>query len=394
MNTLERLVHRRLEQFPRIKTLITRGYQRALGVLPYTEVIPDFVMSARGCFYGFHDKSPWSADAQHLLAHRTMSPPGNNTALQIGVVAIEDGQFRELGKTSLWSTQQGSELQWCGKQIWYNDKTGSRQTARVIDRTGQALGQYELPVAAIDPAGSRFASYCFARLARSMAGYGYADPALNAQRRATLLVCDTSTGMIQTVFEAPQDTPTTLHVISHTVFSPDGRYLSFYLRKTKARNLFTTQFFVVDTKHNTVKPYPDVTDCSHYTWIGDNEVFAYCRASDPFDWAYRIVEIDTQRCRPIASLAHLTDGHPQYCHATNTIVSDSYPDRQRLQSLYVFDLERDCVDEIARLRIPMQFIGAQRCDFHPRWSHDGRLICIDTAHSGERALTVVRAKPG
>jgi putative transposase len=44
------------------------------------------------------------------------------------------------------------------------------------------------------------------------------------------------------------------------------------------------------------------------------------------------------------------------------------------------------VAEVRRLK---QLEEENRCDLHPRWSPDGRQVCIDSAHEGERQMYIV-----
>ena len=44
---------------------------------------------------------------------------------------------------------------------------------------------------------------------------------------------------------------------------------------------------------------------------------------------------------------------------------------------------------IARVFAPFHYDFDGRCDLHPRWSRDGKRICIDSVHEGKRALYVI-----
>ena len=69
------------------------------------------------------------------------------------------------------------------------------------------------------------------------------------------------------------------------------------------------------------------------------------------------------------------------------VVTDTYPDRRRIQSLYVMTGKR--VKRIARVFSPFKYGGDTRCDLHPRWSKDGKQICFDASFGGKRSVCVV-----
>jgi len=60
----------------------------------------------------------------------------------------------------------------------------------------------------------------------------------------------------------------------------------------------------------------------------------------------------------------------------------------------VFDTETGRRYDLARLKAPKRFATTDpykhwQCDLHPRWDRSGRVICFDSAFSGERALCTI-----
>lgn len=72
------------------------------------------------------------------------------------------------------------------------------------------------------------------------------------------------------------------------------------------------------------------------------------------------------------------------------LVTDSYPDKNSIQHQRVSVLEKDCCVEIGGYH-SMLGVSDWRCDLHPRWSPDGRLITFDSSHEGHRGIYAVNA---
>ena len=67
-------------------------------------------------FFGYYDKSPWSADGRYLLAMENAFADRNPTLsdpLTVGVIDLEEERrFEPLAKTLAWNWQQGCMLKW------------------------------------------------------------------------------------------------------------------------------------------------------------------------------------------------------------------------------------------------------------------------------------------
>jgi glycosyltransferase involved in cell wall biosynthesis len=72
------------------------------------------------------------------------------------------------------------------------------------------------------------------------------------------------------------------------------------------------------------------------------------------------------------------------------VVTDTYPDRARMQSVYVMD--GDSVTRLARVFSPFKFDGDVRCDLHPRFDRLGSRIMVDATFEGRRAMYELPAR--
>ena len=71
------------------------------------------------------------------------------------------------------------------------------------------------------------------------------------------------------------------------------------------------------------------------------------------------------------------------------MLSDTYPRGRDVQTLLLFEPATGRRVDIAVFKSPPEFVGDIRCDLHPRWSRDGRQVCVDSTDDGTRQVYVV-----
>src|SRR5437660_4396697 len=112
MNTIELAVYNLVKRNPRLKMGVRNAYQRICDVVPVKRAESAYEIIAReGFYFGFHDKTPWSADETKLLANRVLVPlrmPQPDDELEVGFVqGSEYREFVPVGRTRAWNWQQG-----------------------------------------------------------------------------------------------------------------------------------------------------------------------------------------------------------------------------------------------------------------------------------------------
>ena len=76
------------------------------------------------------------------------------------------------------------------------------------------------------------------------------------------------------------------------------------------------------------------------------------------------------------------------------MITDSYPNALRLQSLYVYDFGSKTTKCIGKFLMPEKFqtkkVENHWCvDLHPRLNKNGTIVCFDNAYSGVRSLATI-----
>lgn len=374
-------------------------------------------------FFGYYDKCPWDPTGRHLLAHKLDffdRQPRPHEEAAIGVIDLTSGLFHELDRTAGWSWQQGAMLQWlpldaghlagggpATADILYNQFDGRRYTAVMRDIHGGGTRVFDRPVYCVSPDGRQAMSLDFERLHRLRPGYGYAslpDPWENVLAPADTGIhwLDLQTGASRMVMSldwaahcAPRDAfDRTEHWFNHLTFTPDGRRFVFLHRWKQPDQLqLTTRLYTARPDGRDSRLLLDTGMVSHYAWRDPHTLLAWVRLPDgpPHEGreCYALIDDRTGRCEPVAPDVLNRDGHMTYSPDGRWVLTDTYPDRQQMRTLLLYEPASGRRIDLGRFFSPRDLPVECRCDLHPRFSRDGRQVCIDSLHEGFRGIYIM-----
>lgn len=358
-------------------------------------------------FFGYFDIAPFDANDRLALAHRVQRKAHpKRDDVEVGYYDLATGEYHHLGQSALWCWQMGSRLRWLpdGNVCW-NDMYDSKTYGCVIaDVRGNILQRLPVSLYDVDRDGRFGLSLNFSRLQRLRPGYGYErlDDSTKGDRcpaSAGIEIVDLKTGgssqlvSLQSIATlAPQPTMQhAIHYLNHLSFSPDGSlFCVFHLwqaedGKRRMRHL------VFGRDGQLQSHIPGQEHVSHFDWFEDAQALvAFARLPGDERAKYQKVDAKTGAASDFSHTAIYTDGHPSIRPGRDhVLVSDTYPDRASFRQLYLYDTGTGKRTEVAAFYSPPSLFGERRCDLHPRWSHDGGYVAVDSAHSGVRSLVVL-----
>lgn len=399
---MEKLIYDLVKDRPWLKDWLKKIYQHIFSLMGrQREVLPEGMVIRPNTFFGFHDKSPWSADNTLLLGHQYIGT-GNEQEVatrKIDIVIFSGENWltpTKIATTSAWNWQQGAQLQWKGENILFNDFINGECRAVEVDKFGQVIKVHKYAVGAISPIDKAMASYCFKHFGDVMPGYGYdfngASAKSNIAADTLLIILDDGHKEVELLgHELPGvvfgEVILGEPFISHALFSPDGKKLAFMRRLAVPGRRRRSALYIFDRANQSVVRVPFKDMVSHFCWLSDNVIFAYANTENG-DGYYQY-QIQSDQLIPFTNKLKSVDGHPHAEMTGKKVVFDTYPDKRRLQQLAVYDFQSQSLNEIAKLYSPMKFWDGKRVDLHPRFRPDGSYVCIDCSTTGVRALATL-----
>lgn len=403
IDKLEIWVHDHILKNDKIRHFIYGAYQRVLYMTSskfqfegdIEKITPN---DGYEYLFGYYDKCPWSDDDRYLLALKVknaFSEADSTKPAEIVRISVENKSVETLAVTHSWNVQQGCMAQWLSNdEILYNDFRNGSYCAVVLNLINKSERIIGIPVYTVSADRRIALSLDFSRLHRLRPGYGYANiPEITKDEKCPDTTCIWKINIISgevtpllkytdfANFEPRQEMECAEHKVNHLMISPDGlRFM--VLHRWFKNGVKYTRLITCNIDGTEMFNLSDDDFVSHCCWKNNKEILSYLNKKDGGKGYYLMKDRTHEFKRCWKQLA--MDGHPTYSYDGKYVVTDTYPNRRRIQSLYI--MNGSSVTRIARVFSPFKYGGDTRCDLHPRWSRDGKQICFDASFGGKRSV--------
>ena len=364
-------------------------------------------------WFGYYDKLQFDPTSRYVLGmqvdfeHRSPAP---DEVVKIGIIDLmENDRWTEIGTSNAWGWQQGCMLQWIPKsntEVIWNDRIGNQYVSHVYNfKTGKTR---TLPKAiyALSPDGKWAIGTEFSRIQGLRPGYGYAGiPDPYAEEKIPdeigIYKMNLKTGKSKILFSIAdiaqipnkgKSVTDNWHWFNHLLVSPDSKRFLFLNRwrakKDERQKMavgdFMTRMFTCDANGKDLYCIDPSGFSSHFVWKDNDHVCVFTKP-DGQEWGFYEIEDKTGKYVRIGKEKMPVNGHQTYLpigNHTEWLLNDTYPDKNRMQTPYLYHTPTDRRIDLGQFLSPPQYSGEWRCDLHPRFSPDGKKVVIDSTHEG------------
>ena len=353
---------------------------------------------------GYYDINLFSKDEKKILFHRILKNNKYDYCIELCIFDLENNNEITIDHTKLFSLQFGSRLSWFNENIisantldkntlsttLWNSKNNKIKIINIFNKAIYSWSNNSLFGAVIN----------MKRLAKLRSGYGYNinyDLKTKIPEDDGLEIIDQSSKKIIFFFSLNQiccdefkdsKYEDYYHYISHLVWNDDSSIIMFdYVITNFKRRFSKLCFFNLKNNKFWYWDLGNTISVSHFTWINSKEFISSSKKkTEGFNFYTGSYNNDKN------INLHLTngDGHPFKYKNDNKILIDTYPNRFSEQTLYDLNLNDNNTKYIATFFSPINFIGANKCDLHPKLSSSGNFIGVDCCFNGKREIIVIK----
>lgn len=386
MNFLRLIKNKVLENFP------------AKGIPGTKDIICD---PEYHCHVGYYDFDPINSNNQ-IVYHKTHKRFTKNITpdfAEIMISPIDETQKVtpiSIAHTQACNWQLGSRVHWYDSdKLMFNDidKNG-KQISKILDINNQEVTEiFDLPFWQTSWDRSLAASLNFQRLKYKRPGYGYnGSNKYGNEEYLEVFKCANGKSLFRFSISdlvANSGLNLTVHddlYLNHVSWCPcNSKFVTLLHSEDSSKKIRKVYPFLIDIKSQNIVLLNNSGFFSHHIWLDQDTFFAYLEINGKRVWGTWTNNTGWQA----TLLSHNEDGHPTLVNS-NSLVIDTYPNRLSKMNLKQYDLYSGKEIQLCgSLRNRSDFVGALRCDLHPRWSKTEHLI-IDDPSETLRAVRLIR----
>jgi len=355
-------------------------------------------------WFAYYDKLEFDPGGRYVLGmevdfeHRSPKP---DDVITVGMVDLRQAdKWIELGQSGAWCWQQGCMLQWrpgSKTEVLWNDRQGDRFVCRILDVETGKRRTVPHPIYSVSPDGRKAVSPDFRRVNDMRPGYGYGGlPDPNAEVLAPedsgIFVIDLDTGKQELVVSLAEiagipyprgDLSKAKHYFNHLLVSPDGRRFEFLHRWGEPKWRGGTRMLTAAMDGSDVRVVDHSGRTSHFIWRDPRHILAWSWHESHANRFYLFEDRTGGKVQVVCKDVMPQNGHCSYLPGNEWILNDTYPGRDRKQTVYLYHVVTGRKVPLGHFHSPPEYKGEWRVDTHPRFSPDGRSVVIDSPHTGE-----------
>ena len=364
-------------------------------------------------WFGYYDKLQFDPAGRYVLGmevdfeHRS---PKADDVIKIGMVDLKNGEkWTELSQTSAWCWQQGCMLQWrpgSNDEIIYNDRQGDRFVCHILNIQSSRKRTLPYPIYTVSPDGLTAVAPDFRRIQDMRPGYGYAglpDPNKDsaAPKDSGIFRINLDTGGRELIIslaeiakfgQIPGNPKDAKHYFNHLLYNTDGsRFIFLHRWRATGLRSFGTRMLTAKSDGTDIHIVDPYGKTSHFIWRDPEHILAWAWHPSHGD-AFYLYQDGTDTVEMGHHVGYPTmvvgksimtrNGHCTYLPGNQWILNDTYPDKERKQNVYLYNVATGKTVPLGYFYLPPEYNGEWRCDTHPRFSPDGQKVVIDSPHAG------------
>jgi len=368
--------------------------------LPDSPPIRSITRGPKFHWFSYYDKLQFDPSGRYVLGmevdfeHRS---PKADDIIKIGMVDLKNGDhWTELGQSSAWCWQQGCMRPASKDEIIWNDRQNERFVCHILNIKSKRKRTLPYSIYTVTPDGRTAVVPDFRRIQDMRPGYGYAglpDPHKDtaAPKDSGIFRIDLDTGNRELIIsladiakfgQIPGNPKDAKHYFNHLLFNTDGsRFIFLHRWRASGLSSFGTRMLTAKSDGTDIHIVDPHGKTSHFIWRDPEHILAWAWHPSNGD-AFYLYQDGTDKVEIVGKGIMTRNGHCTYLPGNKWILNDTYPDKERNQNVYLYNVATGKTVPLGHFHLPPEYNGEWRCDTHPRFSPDGEKVVIDSPHAG------------